>query len=782
MREFKNFEAGLKRFRPFFQMSSSNQPNVDKRKNIVISKNSNNNNQNQNRRPPPNTTPQSKSDIEVVKRDKSAESLKIEFKKKIKIEKGGSPAPKTDLPKSKNESTKPRIEYRSQQNNKKIKFQFKLNVYTIEEALEFRKAALNILSTYENKKVSDESFIKMASLLNRFKFTQQHGRNNPKVRNSNRTDYEKQEHKITTELNKLTLDNFMSIIDTLTMKEENFLDQNYLKMLAKSLVKQASLQPLFSSLYSLSATSISSVLDNTEYSNSRQAFCQTLIEESQKAVEDSINLSSKFAPDSAIGSASFFGFLANREFVSIDICFKLVQKTTENVSSPNVEICRQLLIPAGEKIEAKFPDEFKKVVKILEDATKDKNIPGSVRYPLIDLLEARKNDWNTKPLMHVIASTKKSSKARADDLTQMSTKRPEKEPSVTIQVAKNKFAALLGDDDDDIEYDEEPGVEENEDDGSDFDGEDMIRRYVIDNEISPNWSRSHVADLLYAIALRPNKEISKAMKLLQILNDENNFATNEEEETNAFEAICKTVEKCSSNDDDYYKHAMDNCGTIFARLVYFGISSVDQFGEVFPIENFRITVILSFLTEIIKVKKIQLIKESEYWTQYKWRPENISNLEIAKSIGLLPEAVYMEIFDIFPLYDCLWTLQDDVEYISHKDENDKDENDENVDLESEFETFPPDVIADPAFASGAIEVLFKANSCFDIVLPMLEQNKLTVLLFVEKYGEKELRDTKEIVRLIKNIAHSGNYDLESFLNYEGDEKHQKIVQYLKENK
>lgn len=94
---------------------------------------------------------------------------------------------------------------------------------------------------------------------------------------------------------------------------------------------------------------------------------------------------------------------------------------------------------------------------------------------------------------------------------------------------------------------------------------------------------------------------------------------------------------------------------------------------------------------MIKVKKIQLIEESEYWTHYKWRPEGYSNLEITNSIAQLPEASSTIIFSIFPLYDCLWTLKDDADYTAHPDEGD-----DSFDLPSEIDNFPPDVISDPA--------------------------------------------------------------------------------------
>lgn len=305
--------------------------------------------------------------------------------------------------------------------------------------------------------------------------------------------------------------------------------------------------------------------------------------------------------------------------------------------------------------------------------------------------------------MHIITTTKAAKKNNNKNVDNKSTSK-KKDQQVEIKVVKNRFEALLDNEEEDTEFD---GLLENEEEeDTEFDGNDMIRRYVIDNEISSTWKRSHIAELLFAIALRPNKEISKAMKLLQILNDNNNLATNETEEKNVFKAICETVEKCSSDeitDSENYKHAIDNCGTIFAILVYFGISSVDQFGTVFPIENFRITVVLSFLCELIKMKKIQLVKESQYWTNYQWRPEGYSNLKITNSIAELSEQNSTVIFELFPLFDCLWTLQDDVDYLAtpHHDDDD-----ENFDLAAEIDSFSPDVIEDPAFATGALEIIF----------------------------------------------------------------------------
>lgn len=742
---------------------SSNPPNGDKPiKNIIITKN--NTNRTPNTRPPANTntstTPTTQSGITIIKpkRDGSKECL---FDN-VTPSSNKRPTVTTAAPSN---PQGPKITFRKKQT---VKITFRTGKYTIEEAEQFRDNVKKFFEKQKIQKISDEQFIKMASLLNRFKLTQR-----PKPKPKQGPEQNRPENKITQELNKLTLDNFMIIIDNLTINNNNFLDIKYLQTLAKCLVEQASNQPLYSSLYSLSAHSISSVLDNQEYTKSRQAFCQTLIQEAQKRVEESINSNSA---DISVGSASFYGFLANRDFVTIENCFSIVQRLVDNMTPSNIEICRQILIPAGEKIEKKFPEEFKKIVAKLEAATKDKKIPGSIRYPLIDLLEARKDNWETKGLMYVITSTKSSNKNRANNLTQVREK--EEEPKIKIEAGDNRFSGLLGSDDDD-DYGDDYVDEENVDDGE-FDSDDMVRRYVIDNEISPNWKRQYVGDLLFAIALRPNKEISKSMKLLQILNDDNNFAINEEEQQNAFKAICETVKKCSEDkvsDSENYTHAIDNCGTIFARLVYFGISSVDQFGEVFPIKNFRISVVLSFLSEMIKVKQIQLIEESKYWTNYEWRPEGYSNLDITNSIANLPQATNETIFNIFPLYDCLYALQDDVDYLAHPPP--PEEADDKFDLEAEIDNFPPDVISDPAFATGAMEILFKFNTCFDVVLPYLDQNQDVVLSWVEKYGLREIRDTKDVANLIKNIANSGNYKLENFAKISGNEKHDEIVQYLK---
>ncbi|OHT02670.1 hypothetical protein TRFO_30167 [Tritrichomonas foetus] len=541
-------------------------------------------------------------------------------------------------------------------------------------------------------------------------------------------------------------------------------------MLAKNLVNQASLQPLFSDLYSLCASSISQVLNNSEFAESRNTFCHTIQTNSRDAVKKELQSNAKFASEAAVGSSSFYGFLANRDFLPIQSVFDLVIEGLQDPTPLHIEIVRQLLLPAGKKIDEKIPESKTKIFDVLVSISKNKEIPGSVRYPLLDLLEARSNNWDIKELVHHIVSAKTLSAAASSSVHPSATQKGyQKEQKPTITAGSNAFAALMHDDEDDEEFYEE------EEELGDFDGEDMVRRYVVDNEISPSWRKSYVGELFFAIALRPEKDIRRAMNLLQELNENNDFVDNEA----AFQAICDTAQRCFSEEVmEKLPNAISNCGSIFARLCSLNCVSVDQFADVFPLENYKVNIVISFLKEIVKVKKTTLLRESEFWNQYKWRPENCNHLEIAQQFADFENSDIL--FDLFPLYDFIMNLFDAIDLTVNPEENN--DEDEAPNLESVLEEIPPDVLSMPAFAIGAIEILvhyIDNMSFFETVLPSLKENELSILLWVEQYGIREYRDVDTVVKLIKQVAKCGKFNIDSFKNHAGNEKHQEIVQKLK---
>ena len=644
-----------------------------------------------------------------------------------------------------------------------IVFQINRKNYKIEDAEKFREAVRAFLENLTGKKINDEKFIEMNANLRRFNFSKKRPNMRPTQRPPQRDEIEKQKHRITSEFNKLTYDNFTVIVDNLTIKENNFLNNGYLEMLADCLVNQATLQPLFSSLYSLCAQSIMQVMNNTEYDTYRMIFVQRIQTKTLESVNQSLEQCKKSASDSAIGSASFLGFLANRSFVPLKIVFDLIREIMKNPTPPAIEVIRQILIPSGEQIENAFKDQATPIFDNLITLSKNKEIPGFIRYPLIDLLDARSNGWNTKSLMHEIASAKNKN---ISSLTQVQvTKQTNKgHPTPSIKPGENQFAGLLNDDDDDEIWEEEE--EEIE-----FDGTDMVRKYIVDQEISTNWRKSYVDLLFMAIALRPEKEMPKAMTLLSKLNENDDFPN---EGNAAFDAIKKVASECLTEEViDEHPYAIINCGTIFGRLVSFNCVDVDQFPEVFPIQKYDIKIVTAFLQEITKTKKLNSLRESDYWRQYEWCPEDCSQLDIAKHLVDFPD----ELFELFPLYDCIINLYDDIDILVNPDPND-----DPINLEEEIRNFPPDVVEMPQFAIGAIEILVVTNQerFFKDVLPVLSNNQLTILKWVEKYylGQTN-QNVDQVADIIRTILDFGKYNLEAFKNSEGDEKHREIVQKLK---
>ncbi|KAH0794389.1 MIF4G domain containing protein [Histomonas meleagridis] len=638
--------------------------------------------------------------------------------------------------------------------------------YTKQQILKFREKILEL-----KIKISDESTAEMHANLKRFQVANQRnkkGNNKGKGRQRNyeitkqvnRDELQNQKFKITKELNKLTMDNFNSVADCLTVNEHNFFTEQYLSMLASCIQEQAAIQPLFSRLYSLLVRSTSQVLNNEEYNQLRNLFINTLINKSLEALNaELVNTTS-----GAIGLSSFIGFLAMHHFIDIhkiyEICLRVIN---ENPLVPShIEIVRQLLIPCGSLLESQIKESTANLFEKLQDLTKkEAGLPGLIRFPLIDLLDARKNNWDVKGLINEIYTLKgaKENKSFFDSSTTVQ----KKAHKPVISAGKNSFAGLL-DSDSDEEYDYEDVSDEP------FDAEQMVRMFVVDNELPTQWHKEYTEQLIYAIAQRPTKEMTKILSIFQILQDKDTF-----DNENAVECLSKVVQEYQKEGlIDQFKDSPFYFGSIFGRFVKINVANVNQYSMVFQTYDSR--VIESFFKEIKSSKVIiQSMRESNYWRNYEWAPfGKCSQNEI---VNILIDLNSDSLFELFPLYDYMSQLEDLV--------TDPEQNVEEIKAIIN-EDFPTNIVEMPAFAEGIIEYLYNedilsgddATKIAKNVLEPLKLNSLYMLNWVEKKCAYSM-EIEAAAKFIFELAKTASFDLKPYLESNGNEEHVQMISLIK---
>lgn len=643
-----------------------------------------------------------------------------------------------------------------------ISFPKPMYIYTESQIMEFKKAIFS-----KNIKIVDDKVVEMHSLFRRFQLVNRRSsknRKNQKFRVTKeviRDELQKEKHYITKELNKLTMDNFTDIVDELTKEEKinqddkSFTEQ-YMKTFAKCIQEQVEIQPLFANMYSLFVQSILGVLNIENYDAIRTNFVDFLIENCRKSLEENLSL------PKAANQASFIGFLTMRKVLEPKFAFDIATKIINEkpIVPVHIDVLRLLLIPSGCILEEKIPESKAIFEKLQKLTSKDAGLPGLIRFPLIDLLDARKNNWNIKDLINELFTRKSAQKnvSLAASVVQ-----PKKDSvQKTITVANNKFAGLDSDD----EYDE-PEVEEEP-----FDGEQMVREYFVDNEISSSWNKAHTEQLLLAIVQGRKKENSKILTLFQKLQDKDQF-----DNKLANEGLIKVVKECNNEEFiEKYPESLSICGSIFGRFVKIGVSEIDSYPNVFNFYN--IDVLTSFFNEIKNNKSsFQKIRESPFWMSYKWAPLGVcSQNEI---VNMLLDLESEAIIELFPLYDYMSQLEDLV-----SDEKQNISEIKNI-INQEY---PTNIIEMPEFAIGITEFLYNEEYLFgensikivSSVLEPLKVNAKEILIWIEKESFNKMMEAQEIAKLLIAIKEAAKFEINSYLvEIKDDEKHNELIQIIK---
>lgn len=728
----------------------------------------------------PAITPSKSASIQIVKPEKKSILFQGANNSPIKVEKKNEPKPAETKPsitiersgnrKTSSEQYKKKSEHAGftiEKNNKNrlppIKIQFPSRYITLEQALNYREIIIS-----RKIKLSTESIFHAHNQIVKFRLPSEprrsdssRGRNKGNkrsrgeqhhvTRQPSRDEIEQIQHFITQELNKLTLEKFMKITDNITA-HKRFLDNTFIEMLAISLHDQSAKTPLYAQLYSLFAKSILQTLDeNMELFN---VFKNNLTTKCLDSFKEEIGITSDDNLDIALGHCSFLGNLVKKEIIQIEPVYQGLVQMAAHLCIANIQLIIKILVPCGKMIETTYTDSIEKLFIKLEKASQDRTLHGRVRYPLIDFLEARKNNWDMSGIekeMHTLKSAKTATSNRSKDNKQGQVTKSK--PTPVIKAGENKFSYLMSDDDDE-EFDEEEEQVET------FDGEAIVREFVIDHELSQSYDPVYIFELLLAIALRPRKDVNEAVKMFKLLKEEDKW-----NDQNSFEAIVNVVEECTSAQKRKdFPTALIHCAIIFAHIIYNSNKNitVDQYQEVFKF--YELPIVNSFLNELKELELLEEISASSYWMSLSWRPCECSHYDIAQSLD--QEAVIL----MFPLYDSILTLS-----LMIEDGVSLEEFSENIDEMEES------VVTMNEFAIGAMETFIKCNnmSYSSVVLPRFADKQLMLLNWTEKYTLKLHYQDDQVVDLIKKIAKDGKYNLNEYKSQVTDDaKHNAIVALL----
>lgn len=190
--------------------------------------------------------------------------------------------------------------------------------------------------------------------------------------------------KITTSLNKLTLENFKDILNSFNeyiLKCEDF-DNKYSEIICY----MASQQRIYAPIYSMFTARILSKIQNPE--NMKKKLSELCFIDYSQMTE---------------GIALFIGSLLQDSVFDPFTVFKFMKKLFENPTEKKVELLYNMIIPSGEIIEL----EISEAISFFNDLfAYAKNMKSRIKYIMSDLEECRENHWNVQPLMPSSVSKK----------------------------------------------------------------------------------------------------------------------------------------------------------------------------------------------------------------------------------------------------------------------------------------------------------------------------------------------------------------------------------------
>ncbi|EAY06116.1 MIF4G domain containing protein [Trichomonas vaginalis G3] len=517
-------------------------------------------------------------------------------------------------------------------------------------------------------------------------------------------------------VNKLTMDNYYSQLDQV-ITSANMSNLQFLTSLAQA-VHEASINgyPL-TNLFSLFIQTIVEALSGSEF---QQKFTDEILrlikEEFTKEVVDNNEVQYSWYQNNAM----FFGCLVMRKVYPIDLLYDIAVDLVKKRQPYHIAALIKLIIPLAGELEKEKPEASKTIFGEIDKVKTDRSFHSRIRFACMDILDIRAAKWNgiekQYPQINSMQKLIKRQNAANEKY-----KRPE--TKVQIKAGENKFANLM---------------DEDEDEEVAFDPDDMIETYVTDEVVIQSWSYEQDTEYLFEKIVALNKK--RALKFIECFQD---LYANESFDCQiAFDACKSLFPSVISEDYSDLPDATNILGHIYARIAVLDASFIDKFSECFT--GYNLNIIYGFLEEMVRMKRVDQLTESRYWSDYQWREKTTSQLEI---VNLMIEND--KLLEAFPLYDYLARVYEILIPPEEDEEEGQDEEDKFDVLgaiDELLEEIPQDIHESFEFLLGALEI------CLESRRINKKNAKKTIAKIVPAEGSQSYNSFKEMsLPLIKTF-------------------------------
>ena len=589
----------------------------------------------------------------------------------------------------------------------------------------------NIIKTCENKKLTNkspayENLVNMHAQFVRFNIKKP--RNKLQVtKKQTKTETEEQKSFIVMNLNKLTMNVFMKTLDAIST-HQNFLTELFIEQLADALFTNSLTGKIFENLYSLFAKSIKETLNESDTKYLSDLFINSLVQKIESKFNEPVveNKVEEFS-----NTASFFGCLVMRDVCKYDKLFQFAVNFIKQGTPQSIEACLSLILPPAGQLEINIKTANIEIYGKLKEFSNDKEIPSRIRFQIKDVLDLRSSHWadidNYIPQINTIENIEKRQENKKNAIMQAKQQlQAKKAAAPIIRAAQNQFAALANSEDEEEEL-------------AEFDADKMIELYYYEEALCREWDPSQAHQLFIALVQKPEKRAAKVVPVISYVNEPQ---INQFDAEIAFNA-CKDVAQTIKGDEyqDLKEAPSRILGYIFARVAANETSYIDKFNDVFT--YYDINAIAGFLSEMLRMKKIDLITQSLFWTEYQWRPENVSQIDIVNALS-----VKDDIIKEFPLYDAILQIKYDMDDMTDTDDSCEEAKITVDDIIDDIQNTQPDILKQKEFGIGVIEYLIYKNE------PAL--NRIATLF---------LSQQKEIMESLEHIYYSQNIPADSVAPY-----------------
>lgn len=272
----------------------------------------------------------------------------------------------------------------------------------------------------------------------------------------------------------------------------------------------------------------------------------------------------------ATARAYVIGCFAEGELVNLERVFEEMKRFIELETDESLTCLFYLAMNAGKIVERRFPESTEMFNK-LKHLQKEHKMRTAVH--ILDLLEARENNWRTEHLM----------------------------PKLVFGDQKEVSAE-----------------ESNESNGN-----RILQEYIYEQTLPPYFSSRMARDVMIALAMAPQTRFRQGIGLFEVLGERKDLKGKA-----VMEALQETLRTVSDRQVLLdCPEAVVNCGAIFAVLVKAGMLEFNMFGDSakFPFEP---SFFKGFLLEAEEQEMYDMVLDSPWMAEMKFRPAIYSHFHM----------------------------------------------------------------------------------------------------------------------------------------------------------